>query len=372
MAYLFQDRDDRSVESKACVAPGQAVPNVCASFLMGLVVLASFVGFVYFELYEAQTVVTFLVAPFPLTAATLAHALLWVFSLISVLIKCCVRGCSGNERIAFHHWGWAFLAEIFFVGSGLLMWYLWQPSKDHSRCFESYNECVVLFSVDLVLLMLFTIPWYHERTDVAMGIFVFVIGVANGLLLWDLEQTQFSFSRAHWEALVTISAIVLSLTIAMMLVRKSMSPADASIAHLLFAHTTLGFVLTAAATTALEVIPNWSAMKAYFKDFNWDISWRYIVAFAIFSLFILSLKGLARYSDSLTTHYTFKLSILLPLVARILQVTIEDDGMHADWKNIIRDHPVKSAGVLIFVAAFLYWFIRVFTLTCCFYRKHRY
>jgi hypothetical protein len=71
----------------------------------------------------------------------------------------------------------------------------------------------------------------------------------------------------------------------------------------------MGFILTAAAATALEVVPKWNAMKSYFQDFTWDISWRYIASFAFFSLFIISVKGLARYSDSLTTHYTFKVRL---------------------------------------------------------------
>lgn len=149
-----------------------------------------------------------------------------------------------------------------------------------------------------------------------------------------------------------------------------------------------------AMTTWLEVVPNWPMIKAFFREFTLDMAWRYIAGFAFFSLFIISIYGLARYSDSLTTHYTVrvsfnipkvlkpKLSLLMPIVVRTIEVIIERDGIH-EWKNIITDHPVKFAGVVIFTLvlyfpfltlnfqALIYWFVRVFTLTCCFHRKNR-
>jgi hypothetical protein len=69
MAYLMQGMNlkyhnstlERDERDQVYVVPGNQVPpNVCASLLMGLVVLASFVGFVYFQLYEAQAVVSML------------------------------------------------------------------------------------------------------------------------------------------------------------------------------------------------------------------------------------------------------------------------------------------------------------------------
>lgn len=109
-----------------------------------------------------------LVISFPLTAASFAHLLLWIFSVIALSIRCC---CKGRETTTAAHWGWAFLTEIFFIGTVLQMWYLWEY---HGLCSTSYNQCVTIYSIDLILVMLFTLPWYRERTDVAMAIFVFV------------------------------------------------------------------------------------------------------------------------------------------------------------------------------------------------------
>lgn len=47
-------------------------------------------------------------------------------------------------------------------------------------------------------------------------------------------------------------------------------------------------------------------MKELYRIFDWDMTLRYIAAFAFFSIFIISMKGLARYSDSLTVHYSLK------------------------------------------------------------------
>lgn len=145
-----------------------------------------------------------------------------------------------------------------------------------------------------------------------------------------------------------------------------------------------------------EVVPDYNELKAIFESFTVATAFRYIASFSFFSVFIISIKGLARYSDAITSHYTvkvstiafnfltlLKLSILAPIVARILEVVIKQDGINAPWKNIILDHPVKSAGVIIFGAvcilqpgtyfcqALAYWFVRIFTLTCCFNRKNR-
>lgn len=44
----------------------------------------------------------------------------------------------------------------------------------HNLCEKAYNQCVTIFSGDFLLLLLFTLPWYRERTDEAMAVFVFV------------------------------------------------------------------------------------------------------------------------------------------------------------------------------------------------------
>jgi len=332
---------------------------------MGLILLASFVGYLFFSQYISDSPVSAFVTTFPLSTLSFSFGLHWVLSFVSFLIKCCA---STGKSATCVHFAWAFLNEIFFVGTILLVWYL---AESTGWCQNERNQCVVFFTLDSVILLLFTIPWFQERTDIAMAVFTIFIAASSGLLLWDVnEPWTWGVFKGNWKPFVTISGTVLSLVFTAMCLRKSMSHYEGNLIDLLFAHMTFGLLFMTGSAIGLELKEDWQVFKYMLGSFDWAMTWRYLVLFALFTTFLFSVKSLARFSDSLTTHYTFKLSVLLPIVVYTIKDVLQAEGIHADWKKIIETHPIPTAGIIAFLIAFIYWFVRIFTLGCCFNRKY--
>jgi len=343
----------------------EPAPHVPFAFFYGLIALSTFLGFVYFFIYESTPELLYLTGPFALTSVSLAYGFVWVLSALITFCCCC---CNWKSRSKHHSFLWIFVTQVLFVGTFLVIWYLW---KYHNMCANEYNQCVALFSADAVMSALSMCLSFTESADPTIGFFFMIMGVTVGLVLWDtsIPWDWGAFSLEHWKPLVTVSAIVILLTLTVMSMKKSImshTNSHSAFIQVLFYHSTLGFLFIAGAAGGLEVYPGYEALKLIIQTANWGpLGWRYGVALAICAAWIFSIKGLTRYSDHATTTFTFKLSVLLPIAAVFVQRNI--DG---DWKNIIQNNPVFSAGLAGVIVCLLYWVLRISTLSCCHHRAH--
>jgi len=337
-------------------------PHTLGACFFGLLLLCTSVGFYFLFTRVLDPVSETFLNDFPLTVIFLGFLTLGFLSSIAVLIRDWCRPCKSSdpEHFTLYHIAWAGLTEVFIVGLVMMFWYL----NDIGMCAEVTNQCAVIFSLDLILLVLFTIPWYHERSDISMAIFVVIIGAATTLLFWDEAQHwEWDDFKVHYKEVLVVAGGVVALALAVMSLRKSMSHGESGYFHLLQAHMFFGTVFSLAPVLALEIIPSWKS-GYLFHFITWDTLWRLVVCFSFVVVFLYALKGLSRYSDALTTGYSAKLSALLPHLAKL----IEDLVKNGDFKSWA---PLKIAAFCVVLLCLAYWFVRVPLLNFCWKRKHK-
>jgi len=225
------------------------------------------------------------------------------------------------------------------------------------------NYFVLFDSLKLGLVLMLSFFWPTQRSDIAMAIFVLLSMGSNVMGFWN-ESYPWNWSDwkgEYWFSFVSYAFETALFVLASFALRCSANTFESSYPQLVWIHSSFGLLFSAAAAIGLEVVPNWELFKGVWKLLDLTMSWQLLLLMAFPIAFMAGLVALARWSDLLTTAFTVQLAFLLlftgPFFSALRLAPVPID--------FIKLNPLLTAGVALALVILIYWFVRIFTLKCC-------